>query len=610
MIFISQKYKIKPYQENNFTENKQAVNRIYLLLFIILINLVSVTISWSQTVTVKLEVDGLGAEKEKALLNSLTLSRQAQENNLNDDYIRVLYKRAEKEIIQNLQVFGYFKSKVNAVLDDNETPWIAKYVVTLGEPMRVNTVNLQITGEGQQDLELQQWQKDFPIKTGEILDQQVYEQAKQDLQVILRERGYFHAKFQTSEMKVSLQEYTSQININLDTGPRFLFGAVTFNQKEFDEKFLAKFVPFKAGQLFESDKIVQLQKDLTFSNEFQQIEISPQIDQAVEKMVPIEITLTARKPWQYLLGAGYGTDTGPRAIAKIERHQITDTGQNANANLYYSQIKKNLSFQYNVPLANPVSDKLVFSAARNVEDTDISYSESNSVTTSEVHKYKVLERTISISYLNETYEISNVRDQSNLVIPSIALAYAPEALTKDNDNREKDRLRWHLNASLKGADQNYGSDVTFLQGRLYIGNQFDVFRDLTLVSRIDVGWTWADEFTVLPVSQRFFAGGDWSVRGFSYNSLGPEDDSGEVVGGRRLLVGSVEAQYKFAPKWDAAVFYDAGNAFDDTDFIPEQSTGFGIGWQMSIVTIRGYAAYGLTNDGYPWRIHVLFSAAW
>ena len=222
-----------------------------------------------------------------------------------------------------------------------------------GPAMFVNQVDLQFSGDGKKDETLQRWKKNFPIKQGEKLDQQAYESAKKDLMILLRERGYLKAAFQTSEIKVSLKEYSSQIRIYLDTGPRYKFGPVSFKHDAFSAEYLSRFVPFTEGEAFDNNMLVELQKNLSLSGEFDNIEISPLLDQTENETIPITVVVTAKKPWNYLLGLGYGTDTGPRTRVRIERHQISDTGQNADAEVYYSQIKKNLSLNYRIPLVNP-----------------------------------------------------------------------------------------------------------------------------------------------------------------------------------------------------------------------------------------------------------------
>src|SRR5690606_9543527 len=113
-----------------------------------------------------------------------------------------------------------------------------------------------------------------------------------------------------------------------------------------------------------------------------------------------------------------------------------------------------------------------------------------------------------------------------------------------------------------------------------------------------------DEFSELPASLRFFAGGDQSVRGYRYNSLGPTDASGEVIGGRKLLVGSLEYEHRIRGGWSAAVFYDAGNALEDYGDSLARGAGFGVRWLSPIGQVRIDLASALSEDGNPWRLHL------
>ena len=143
-----------------------------------------------------------------------------------------------------------------------------------------------------------------------------------------------------------------------------------------------------------------------------------------------------------------------------------------------------------------------------------------------------------------------------------------------------------------------------------LGNRLKLLPDVALVSRVDVGWSWVEDFNELPVSQRFFAGGDLSVRGFDYNSIGPEDDNGDVIGGDRLLVGSAELQYQFSPNKDVAVFFDAGNAYTGSDFKIERGIGFGLGWSLPFGVLRAYVANAVSKPDNPWRMHLVVGADW
>jgi translocation and assembly module TamA len=112
--------------------------------------------------------------------------------------------------------------------------------------------------------------------------------------------------------------------------------------------------------------------------------------------------------------------------------------------------------------------------------------------------------------------------------------------------------------------------------------------------------TLAADLGEIPASRRFFTGGDNSIRGWAFNTLGPTDPlNGETVGGRYLGVGSLELERTIRGPWSAAVFTDFGNAFDPSyDNTYEQSVGFGVRWASPIGPVRVDLAFALTHQGY------------
>jgi translocation and assembly module TamA len=105
----------------------------------------------------------------------------------------------------------------------------------------------------------------------------------------------------------------------------------------------------------------------------------------------------------------------------------------------------------------------------------------------------------------------------------------------------------------------------------------------------------------LPPFVRFFAGGDTSVRGYSYQSLGPRDANGNVVGGKDLIVGGVELQRALFESWGVSAFFDTGNAFDSfNDIRLFSGTGIGLHYYTRIGAINLYVArqIGVPSPGY------------
>jgi translocation and assembly module TamA len=76
-----------------------------------------------------------------------------------------------------------------------------------------------------------------------------------------------------------------------------------------------------------------------------------------------------------------------------------------------------------------------------------------------------------------------------------------------------------------------------------------------------------------------------------------------VIGGKHLMVGSIEIDHLLTDKWGVAAFVDSGNAFDRTPVNPKTGIGLGIRWRSPVGPIRIDFAYALNKDNSPFRIH-------
>ena len=115
----------------------------------------------------------------------------------------------------------------------------------------------------------------------------------------------------------------------------------------------------------------------------------------------------------------------------------------------------------------------------------------------------------------------------------------------------------------------------------------------------------------LPASLRFFAGGDGSVRGYAYQSLGPADNEGKVIGGKHLLVGNFEIEKRLSQNWGVALFYDIGNAFDTfAQYELEQGAGIGIRRHTLVGPFRVDIARQIGQQKNHFRLHLSVGFAW
>ena len=122
--------------------------------------------------------------------------------------------------------------------------------------------------------------------------------------------------------------------------------------------------------------------------------------------------------------------------------------------------------------------------------------------------------------------------------------------------------------------------------------------------RVELGQVVKKQTVAVPDSQLFRAGGDESVRGYAYRSLGPIVD-GTVSGGTNLFTSSVELARPLSarlPSVWGAVFVDAGRAANDwQDLKPAIGYGFGVRWRSPVGPLRVDWAWG--NETHKGRLH-------
>jgi len=559
---------------------------------------------------IEVVVEGLPRALREPVLAQLSIEQQKKEPGLSAATIRALHARAAEEIRTALQPRGYYRAQVAAELTSGEQGYVARYRVELGPALRIVMLDLQVTGDGLADPAMAALLKDFPLRQGEVFDHERYEAAKSRLTRLGADRGYLDATLSRHTVQLDLVAYTASVALHYQTGARYRFGSVQFEPGSgLDPQLLARYVPFTAGEPFDADELLEFQRGLVDSDYFQLIEVTPRRDLAIDNVVPIVVKLVPRPPNKYTLGFGYGTDTGVRGKAGWERRQLNEAGHRLATELNVSQVRSDITARYLIPVRNPRTDQLSYSVGAISEYPDTSDSERFTAGVAYTHSggyWRLTEgriagwrSTYGLNYERERWETGEDSGNTTLVMPNASWLYLV------TDSRFIATRGWRVQLDVRGSSTELASDVTFGQARA----QTKVIQPLgargRVVARLDVGATWIDDFSTLPSSLRFYAGGDQSVRGYAYNALGPTDVNGEVIGGPYLLVGSLEYQHRIFEKWSLATFYDAGNAvnsFEDPYF---SGAGVGLHWRSPIGLIRLDVAWALTLEDRPWRVHII-----
>jgi translocation and assembly module TamA len=559
--------------------------------------LLATAVAWAQPVQV--EIQGL----EEAELNNarlaLSLLRPPQDRPLTETEVQQRHRAAPSEIGEALRPFGYYSASIESELIRTESgEWRARYVVQTGPPILLRQVTIEIVGPGKSEPALQALVQKAP-QPGERLLHARYDSFKQSLLRLATENGYLDARWSRHVLRVDTVRQVADVDLVMDTGPRFQFGEIRIAQDVLHPEVFARYVTLKPGQPFDSSELLKTQFALSDAGYFEQVEVSLDREGEVDGRVPVVVRAVARKRARYTAGVGYGTDTGPRLSLGTELRWVNARGHRLRGDLRLSALKSTLSSQYLIPIGDINRDYLALSA--NVQDsTDLGDGDSRGYTLglSRNQPWRGWERSLYLNLERETFTFGDATEQTSLLIPGIKLT------REQLDDALFPRRGWSLLVDLHGASSALLSDVSFLQMHAALRTVFPLGENLRLLLRGEAGTSAVDRISELPATQRFYAGGDQSVRGYRYQSIGPTNAQGLVIGGEHLLAGSIEADWFFNGPWGAAMFFDVGGASNSSDFDFARGAGFGLRWRSPIGMVRVDLAHPLDDDAPDVRLHL------
>ncbi|MEM9689735.1 MAG: autotransporter assembly complex family protein [Pseudomonadota bacterium] len=555
-------------------------------------------LAWTSA-NAQLEIRGIDGELERNVRAFASIAAEACD--ASPWLLRRRFRELGKETRKALEPFGYYAPTVSTELSFGETCWQATLTVEPGEPVRYRGIHFNVLGEAADD----------PVfdagavlpTTGDILRHADYEALKRFLQVRAADRGYLDAQFVENRLDVWPEEGAVDVTLNFDSGSRYRIRDVIYEQSFLDPQIVDAYIDLEAGSTYDSEDLARAYNDLSDSAYFGRVDVVADVDAADNGTVPIRISLEPGTRIEYTVGAGASTDTGPRFRTGFRNNRINRRGHRLLADFGGSEVIQGISTEYRIPLADPRKEWFSFTGLYVNEDNDTFEStiQRLGLRWTKAMRSRWL-RTLSLDFDRESFTVAETTDTTRFVVPGIAF----DQKISDRDLFPGKGRR--LNVELRGTDESIGSTTAYLQARArgtLIRSLGDSNRFLL---RVDAGWTEASDFSQLPPSVRFFAGGDDSVRGFDYESLGPVDDDGNVVGGEYLLVGSFEYERHLRGNFYGAVFVDTGNAFNGDE--PDLQTGAGLGlkWRSPLGPIRFYIGYPVSDDDGSVRFHLRLGA--
>ncbi|HEX5420454.1 MAG TPA: autotransporter assembly complex family protein [Gammaproteobacteria bacterium] len=549
-----------------------------------------------------MEISGLTPELERNVRAYLSIAQQmgTEAEPLAENRIRRLDNQAPDQIRAALQPFGYYDPTIHSSIRHEKDKWIVRYDIDPGKPTVLTVVDISMQGGGRDSKSVRDAFASIMIKPGDVLNQQRYEAAKQRLSQAAYNAGYIDASYTRSQILVRPKAHEAEIHLNFDTGPRYYFGNITVQQDILNPHFVAQFVPIKPGDPFATDRLLALQQSLDNSGYFSSVIVDVKRDQTLNQRIPIVVRTEPRKTQDYTLGFGYGTDTGPRLSLGVELRRLNRRGHSFTANLRLSSIEQTATGEYRIPVQDVSRDFLAFSTSLGAQTIGDWNTRQLLLGMSWQDQWWGVTRRIYFTAQRERYWTAAITEPTTreLFFPGIQLTEQQA----DDPIYPRHASSWSLD--LRGGSEALGSDASFERLYMVVKLVRPLGKRVRYLLRGEYGAIRTSDFASLPPSQRFYAGGEGSVRGYTYQSLSSSGPAGDSLGGRYLLDGSAELDVLIVGDYGAAVFYDVGNAGNDPWPSLKHGAGVGLRWKSPVGMIGIDFAHPFDEPGTSVRVHL------
>jgi len=557
--------------------------------------------------TLEFSVVGLQGEQKKNVLAYLGAAPESDQSRLN------FVVSAKEKVEGALQALGYYKPEIEIDLQRTEPKWRLRIVVNAGNPVLIRDISIQIMGAAANDENFTRLTSDIDFASGDVLHHGRFESFRKNLLSLGQRRGYLRGEMVASRIEVEVEADTADIVLWYDSGPRLRFGEIVVDSTLIDDDLFDSMLTFQPGDYFDQARLQEFQSRLQRTNYFSSVIVLPQRGRSLDDQVPIAVNLQRAKRHSFDVGLGYSTDTEERMSLTWRTPRINRYGHSQQTRLEYSPINPSGRFTYSIPVADPLTDVVqLWARVEENEFGDID-SRQNELGVKRETKTRNWIYGYSLRELNESWDIGGYSPSNDYLLFGGSVSRRTHRGSIVDPEEGFSQLY-----TVEGASDELGSDLDLVRVTAALRYVMTPVPRNRVVTRLDLGRVKianGDRRDLAP-SLAFFAGGSQSIRGYSYQSLGDEltvvepngDTKTFVVGGDRLVIGSLEYQYYFTANWRGALFVDAGDAFNSGEFDAKVGAGFGVHYVTPVGPVRVELANSVSEDDPSWRLVLAIGA--
>lgn len=511
-----------------------------------------------------------------------------------------------------LEAEGYFNAQVRIKVDDGSAHVLVHVIVVPGPRTVVRRV--QFVYEGELDTRLSANDADAKELTEGLADnwglpedepfrQADWSNAKNTTLARLRADTYPMASWSGTAATVDAQANSASLFLVADSGPAFSYGEVRIEGLERQPpSAILNLAPFKPGQPYRERQVLDWQERIQKVNLFESVYVAPAFDVNHPEATPMTVQVREAPIQEASVGIGASSDNGPRvSFEHLHRNPFGLDWQ--------VRTKVQLGVRTSDGLIDLLSHPwpgrrrgLASLQVSSIEDDDSAITRTQRLKVGRLREGERLERTDYVEAVRTT-----VRSASDLLVAdATALSFTTQWIFRDVDSQVQPTRGTTTMVALTGGQSVSALDASGPFGRVHA--RFTAYVPLPaswqFQLRAEGGQVLARENVSVPDALLFRAGGDDSIRGYAYRSIGVERD-GVTTGGRVLGTGSVELAHPIwpgVPNLLGAVFMDAGDATERIDqWAIKRSYGVGIRWRSPVGPFRIDVAKGVSTG--EWRLH-------
>ncbi len=525
----------------------------------------------------------------------------------------VTFERDLERVRHYYETQGYYQTQVTYDLhtDDAQGGVFLAVRIKENEPVTVGALSVDVRTKAQTSVALPER---LPLESGDLFTEAAYVQTDQALRQVFLQHGHSWVEI-GRKAEVDLNTRQARVAYSISPGPPTIFGTTHVDgTQKVDPQLVLRELTYASGEPFSLAAIEQSRQNLLNLDLFHSIHMEFQQETEKPRQVPIRIRVAEKELRSIRLGAGYSTDEEFIGLAAWQHRNWLGGGRRLSAELRLSAIQRSIGATFVQPYFLTHDTVLHLDAQQGQEDEDtylLNYSRLRprierpfSPTFSGFVDYRIEFLKFNEVGSSTIRALGGLRREGILSGPTLGLIWDT---TEDFLNPAQGGM---LSVVANQAGTVWGGDYKFFSLTAEAKHYQRLGWDIVLATRLKMGLS--DFFGArrnIPLSERFYAGGDGGVRGYGRRKLGALNEADDPLGGLSVIEGSVELRRPLWHELAGTIFLDFGQLSLEGYDIPVDSLQFSPGFGLSYATRIGPLRFDIgfpidpADDDEPWRVH-------